>query len=81
VNMDKIWDALINKAHVLIATITQGAIFIAHWKFGKDLSPGVQSTVNWFYLFLAGHFGASQAWPDKPGDPPPVQSGSDAAKG
>jgi hypothetical protein len=64
-NMDKIWDALINKAHVAIVVLCQTTILVAHWKFGKDLSVGVQSTVNWFYAFMAGHFGASQIWPDK----------------
>jgi hypothetical protein len=64
-NLDKFWDFCINKSHVLVVTVFQGAILIAHWKYGKDLSVGVQSTVNWFYLFMAGHFGASQVWPDK----------------
>lgn len=64
-NTDKLFDILINKAHVGIATLCQATILFMHWKFGYDLSPTVQQTVNWFYLFLAGHFGASQVWPDK----------------
>jgi hypothetical protein len=79
-NMDKIWDALINKAHVAIVVVCQASIFVAHWKFKLDLSESVKSTVSMFYLFMAGHFGASQAWPDKPGDPPPA-SGTDGSKG
>lgn len=61
----KVWDILINKAHVGIAVICQASILIMHWKYGKDLTPNIQQTVNWFYLFLAGHFGASQVWPDQ----------------
>lgn len=67
-NWKKVWDILINKAHVAIACLCQVAIFIAHWKFGKDISANVAQTVNWFYVFLAGHFGASQVWPDKKDD-------------
>ena len=55
-NWNKVWDVLINKAHVGIACM---------WKTGRDLGSGVQQTVSWFYAFLAGHFGASQVWPDK----------------
>lgn len=62
---DKLWDILINKAHVAIVCLCQATIFVMHWKFGKDISSNVQSTVSTFYLFMAGHFGASQAWPDK----------------
>lgn len=71
-NWDKVWDALINKCHVAIAAACQAAILVFHWKTGRDLPPGVQGTVNWFYTFLAGHFGASQVWPDKPAPPPPA---------
>ena len=65
---DKLWDFFINKGHVILASVTQGSILFMHWHYGKDISNNVQQTVNWFYLFLAGHFGASQVWPDKDND-------------
>lgn len=64
-NLDKLWDVLINKAHVAIVVGCQAIILLMHWRYGKDISVNVQSTINWFYAFMAGHFGASQAWPDK----------------
>jgi hypothetical protein len=63
--MDKVWDVLINKAHVAIAVVTQAAILYLD-RTGHAITASTQQTVNWFYLFLAGHFGASQLWPDKP---------------
>ena len=74
-NTDKLWDVLINKAHVGIAVITQGVVFYLD-RTGHAISASTQQTVNYFYLFLTGHFGASQLWPDKPA---PV--GSDQDKG
>jgi hypothetical protein len=68
---DKVWDIVINKAHVAIACACQGAIFVFHWKTGKDIGANVQGTVFSFYAFLAGHFGASQVWPDKNTPPTP----------
>ena len=62
---DKLWDFFINKGHVILAATCQGSILFMHWHYGKDISSNVQQTVNWFYAFLAGHFGASQVWPDK----------------
>lgn len=63
---NKIFDILINKAHVGIACLCQATIFVMHYHFHQDITSNVQTTVNWFYAFLAGHFGASQVWPDKP---------------
>jgi hypothetical protein len=65
IDWNKVWDIVVNKGHVIIASVCQGSILFMHWHYGKDISPNVQQTVNWFYLFLAGHFGASQVWPDK----------------
>lgn len=74
-NTDKLFDILINKAHVALAVITQGVILYLD-RTGHAIGPSTQQTVNWFYLFLAGHFGASQVWPDRDGQPP--AGGSDA---
>lgn len=64
-NWDKAFDILINKAHVAIAVICQGVILYLD-RTGHPIGASTQQTVNWFYTFLAGHFGASQLWPDKP---------------
>jgi hypothetical protein len=65
VNWEKINDYILNKAHIVIGSFCQGAILFMHWHYKMDISANVQQTVNWFYMFLAGHFGASQVWPDK----------------
>jgi len=64
-NWPKIWDAIINKFHIVLGTICQGAIILYHFKTGKDLGPGVVSSVYAFYGFLLGHSGIYQKWPDK----------------
>lgn len=58
------WAFVINKSHVAIACVAQVWVM---WEnhHGHDISANVAQTLNWFYLFLAGHFGASQIWPDK----------------
>jgi hypothetical protein len=63
-NLNKLWDVLINKAHVAIAVACQGVVF---WldRSGHPIGASTQQTVNWFYAFLAGHFCSSQVWPDK----------------
>ena len=71
INTDKIFDVLINKAHVALAVITQGVILYLD-RTGHAINASTQQTVNWFYMFLAGHFGASQVWPDKPDGQPPA---------
>ena len=65
---DHLWDILVNKGHVLLAAICQGAIVVYHFRTGHDIGAGVQNTVYAFYGFLGGHFGISQKWPDKDGD-------------
>jgi hypothetical protein len=64
-NWDSIFQTLMNKGHVAVAAVCQGAILFYHWKTGRDIGPNVQSTVFTFYGFLAGHFTSSQVWPDK----------------
>ena len=65
---DKLYDFFINKGHVILAASCQTTIFVMHYHYGKDISTNVQTTVNWFYMFLAGHFASSQVWPDKDND-------------
>lgn len=65
---ERIFDIIVNKGHVLLAAICQGAIIGFHFKTGRDVGVNVMNTVYAFYGFLAGHFGVSQKWPDKDGD-------------
>ena len=65
---DRVFDIIVNKGHVLLAAICQGAIIVYHFRTGHDIGAGVQNTVYAFYGFLGGHFGISQKWPDKDGD-------------
>jgi hypothetical protein len=65
---DRIFDIIVNKGHVLLAAICQGAIIGFHFKTGRDVGPNVMNTIYAFYGFLGGHFGISQKWPDKDGD-------------
>lgn len=76
-NWDKVWDVVINKAHVAVAVATQGAILYLD-RTGHAIGASTQQTVNWFYAFLAGHFGASQLWPDKPAPTPPTSVPDDS---
>lgn len=65
-NVDKIYDALINKMHVAIGTAYAAAILVYCWKTGKDIGPGLAQFSWGFYVFLAGHAFTYQKWPDKP---------------
>lgn len=53
-----------NDLHVPIAlfvlVVTTAYHFITH----RDLGPGYVSSLQAFYIFLGGHFGFSQKWPD-----------------
>lgn len=63
-NWDRVYDIVINKMHVVLAAVTQGAIIVFHFKTGKDIGNGVQGTVYAWYGFLAGHALTYQKWPD-----------------
>lgn len=67
-NIKSVLDKFVNDMHVPIAL----GVFIAtstyHFYTGKDLGSQYVSSLYAFYGFLAGHFGFSQKWPDKPGD-------------
>jgi hypothetical protein len=67
VNWDKVYDTIINKFHIVLATACQGAIIVYHFKTGHDIGNGVQNTVYAFYAFLTGHAATYQKWPDKDG--------------
>jgi hypothetical protein len=67
IDWDKFWDRLVNSSHLAVAAICQMAI-LALDRLGHPIGATTQQTINWFYTFLAGHFGASQIWPDKKGE-------------
>lgn len=62
--MDKIFDVIMNKAHVVIGTAYGVAILVFHLKTGKDLGPGVVNATYAFYAFLLGHAYTYQRFPD-----------------
>lgn len=66
INFQSALDTLINKFHIIIASATQGAIFVYHFKTGHDLGPGVVNTVYAFYALLVGHAFTYQRYPDQP---------------
>jgi hypothetical protein len=63
-------DIIINKFHIVLGTLCQGAIIFYHFRTGHDVGPGVVNTVYAFYGFLAGHALTYQKWPDKEPDAP-----------
>ena len=66
-NWQKILDTIINKFHIILASVAQGAIFMYHFKTGHDIGSGVQNTVYAYYGFLAGHAYTYQVHPDHDG--------------
>lgn len=65
-NTDKIFDIIINKIHIALAALCQGAIIAYHFHTGHDIGAGVQNTVYAYYGFLAGHNLTNQKYPDPP---------------
>jgi hypothetical protein len=64
INLQVALDTLINKFHIILATVAQAAVLAYHFKTGHDIGPGVQNTLYAYYAFLAGHAGIYQKWPD-----------------
>ena len=62
--LDKIFDLLINKFHIILGTGCEAAILFYHFHTGHDIGSGVQGTVYAFYAFLAGHAFTYQKYPD-----------------
>jgi hypothetical protein len=63
-NLDKVWDILINKCHIILGTAAQAAIFVYHFKTGHDIGSGIQNTIYAYYGFLGAHAVTYQKWPD-----------------
>lgn len=64
-NMNAMLDALVNKFHIILGSLAQGAIIVYHFKTGHDIGTGVTNTVYAYYAFLAGHAFTYQKYPDK----------------
>jgi hypothetical protein len=64
--LQKALDVFINKFHVILATLCQGALLAYHFKTGHDIGAGIQNTVYGYYAFLAGHALTYQRFPDTP---------------
>jgi hypothetical protein len=64
-NWDKIFDVVVNKIHIALAAVCQGAIILYHFHTGRDIGAGVQNTVYAYYGFLAGHNLTNQKYPDQ----------------
>lgn len=79
-NWDRVYDIVINKLHVVLAAVTQGAIIVFHFKTGRDIGNGVQGTVYAWYAFLAGHALTYQKFPDANNDGVPDAQQQPAAQ-
>lgn len=66
-------DLLINKFHIILASVAQAAVFAFHFKTGHDIGSGVQNTIYAYYGFLAGHALTYQKYPDGSSSTPPVK--------
>jgi len=62
--LQKTLDTIVNKFHIIIGVVSQGAILAYHFKTGKDIGPGVVNTVYAFYAMLVGHAFTYQKYPD-----------------
>jgi hypothetical protein len=65
-SVKSVLDKFMNDMHVPIALVVFTATSVFHFYSGKDLGSQYVSSLYAFYGFLAGHFGLSQKWPDKP---------------
>jgi hypothetical protein len=65
--LQPVLDKVTNYSHTVIGTAYAVAAITYHFKTGKDLGSGFVTFSGYFYAFLAGHFAASQKWPDKDG--------------
>ena len=66
-NIQAILSKITNDGHVPIALLVFVVTTAYHFHTQHDLGPSYVSSLYAFYGFLAGHFGCSQVWPDKPG--------------
>ena len=67
VDWGKVWDVIVNKAHMLLGAGYASLLAFYCMKTGKDIGPGLASATYAYYGFLLGHAGVYQKWPDKDG--------------
>ena len=67
-NLDKIFDVVINKLHILLACVAHGALLAYTFHTGHDTPPGIQNCEFGFLAFLGGHALTYQLHPDKDND-------------
>lgn len=65
---DRFFDVLINKFHIILASVAQASVLVYHFKTGNDIGTGVQNSLYAYYTFLAGHAFTYQKFPDKKED-------------
>lgn len=53
-----------NDLHVPVALGVFTVTTVWHFYSKQDLGANYVDSIKFFYLFLAGHFTASQKWPD-----------------
>lgn len=63
--IDKLLNKLTNYSHTAIGTAYAVGACVFHFKTGRDLGSGFVTFSGYFYLFLLGHAGVYQKWPDK----------------
>lgn len=67
-NLDKAFDFLINKFHIVLGTVAQATVLAYQYKTGHDIGPGIQNSLYGYYAFLAGHALTYQKYPDQDKD-------------
>lgn len=56
-----------NDFHIPVAVFVFASTTVYHFWTKQDLGANYVEAIKYMYLFLTGHFTASQVWPDKTG--------------
>lgn len=76
--VDKVLNKLTNYSHTAIGSSYAAGVAIYHLKTGRALDSGFVTFSGYFYMFLLGHAGVYQKWPDKDGTADPIPPGEPA---
>lgn len=63
--VDKLLNKLTNYSHTAIGSGYAIGVLVYHFKTGRDLGSGFVTFSGYFYMFLLGHAGVYQKWPDR----------------
>lgn len=63
--VDKLLNKLTNYSHTAIGSGYAICVLVYHFKTGRDLGSGFVTFSGYFYMFLLGHAGVYQKWPDR----------------